>query len=198
MGPFSHGSIITQAQKQSLVPCSVIVSLFLLVQRVFLIICLKGSSCVFITCKYLPKLRKFMLLFGEEFCVFYPQPSPSSWASPTGWWGPCEVRQEWFGAASCELLTRIMTLLIHYCRGRAHVNDKLTSNPTNKLPPRIGNWFCGLLSFDNNRKAKTDRVPVVTITCVSHCPFSKSTRLNHVFAARVWQHFLGYNMSLSY
>ena len=28
---------------------------------------LKGSSCVFITCKYLPKLRKFMLLYGEEF-----------------------------------------------------------------------------------------------------------------------------------
>ena len=155
MGPFSHGSIITQAQKQSLVPCSVIVSLFLLVQRVFLIICLKGSSCVFITCKYLPKLRKFMLLFGEEFwrasstLSLPPPPGPQ----PMGWWGPCEVRQEWFGTASCELLTRIMTLLIHYCRGRAHVNDKLTSNPTNKLPPRIGNWFCGLLSFDKNRKA---------------------------------------------
>ena len=156
MGPFSHGSIITQAQKQSLVPCSVIVSLFLLVQRVFLIICLKGSSCVFITCKYLPKLRKFMLLYGEEFS----RASSTSLSLPLllglthrlmrPMWGQT---QEWFGAASCELLTRIMTLLIHYCRGRAHVNDKLTSNPTNKLPPRIGNWFCGLLSFDKNRKA---------------------------------------------
>ena len=37
------------------------------------------------------------------------------------------------------------------CCGRANVNDKLTSNLTNKLPIRTVNWFCRLC-FDKNQK----------------------------------------------
>ena len=118
MGPFSRGSIITQAQKQSTVSCSVLVSLFLWIE------CGSGSTWV-VFWQYLQVLAQVTQIHvaslrekkSQEECPrpLTPPGSPCWASTPMGWWGPCEVRRQWFGRdASCELLTRIMTLPIHY------------------------------------------------------------------------------------
>ena len=97
----------------------------------------------FITCKYLPKLRKFMLLYREEFSKASFALNPPLGPQPMGWRVPCGGqttmicrvnywRELWPGSS----------IITTNCCGRALLNDKLTFNPTNKLPPRIGNWFC--------------------------------------------------------
>ena len=73
------------------------------------------------TCKYLPKLRKFMLPYWEQSSepAMQLHPPIALGPQPKGWWGPCEVRLQLFGReASSELLTRIMTLPIHYTQSR--------------------------------------------------------------------------------